>query len=343
MMVRRYAVGGDVEGNQNDFGSGNDYGVGGGYDFGMRDSLDSLIGGVDQYSGPMHNSAWGREDAIDRGLPEGIVDSLNQAWSNPEPGMTPGQSWSAARDNLGVTDVNQNWLERQMGLYEEPTYDPVANRMGSRYSGMDLNVPGLVAGMLGGPALGVGVGALSRSAGVGNRTIDFNRGGQRDEYGNVLVDNLGGMPSMSNAGDMNLGGDGNGGDQAIYNQPAAPPSAPPVDDVRATDSTVRKYMPFPGDPLRYGEGPGWNFYPQVKAAKGTYVEGPGAGQDDKVPALLSDGEFVIPADVVSMLGDGSSKAGAERLYSLMDEVRSHKATDKHPPKARSPLQYMRGK
>ncbi|MCA6334232.1 MAG: hypothetical protein IM664_06415 [Phenylobacterium sp.] len=62
-----------------------------------------------------------------------------------------------------------------------------------------------------------------------------------------------------------------------------------------------------------------------------------------MPALLSDGEFVIPADVVSMLGDGSSKAGAERLYSLMDEVRSHKATDKHPPKAKSPLQYMRGK
>jgi hypothetical protein len=334
MMVRRYAAGGDVQGS--------DYGVGGGYDFGMRDSLDTLIGGVDQYSGPTHNSRQRQEEAIDRGLPEGIVDSLNQAWSNPNPGQTPGQSWQEARDNLGVTSANQNWLERQLGLYEEPTYDPVANRMGSRYSGMDLNVPGLVAGMLGGPALGVGVGALSRSAGVGNRTIDFNRGGQRDEYGNVLVDNLGGMPSMSNAGDLiNDGGNQDpGGDLYIGDRPASPP---PVDDVRATDSTVRKYMPFPGDPLRYGEGPGWNFYPQVKAAKGTYVEGPGAGQDDKVPALLSDGEFVIPADVVSMLGDGSSKAGAERLYSLMDEVRSHKATDKHPPKARSPLQYMRGK
>ena len=55
----------------------------------------------------------------------------------------------------------------------------------------------------------------------------------------------------------------------------------------------------------------------------------GDGVSDEIPAsiggdqpvLLSENEFVIPADVVSGLGNGSSDAGAEKLYSMMDRVR----------------------
>jgi hypothetical protein len=43
--------------------------------------------------------------------------------------------------------------------------------------------------------------------------------------------------------------------------------------------------------------------------------------NDKQPARLADGEFVIPADVVSHLGNGSSKAGAKKLYAMMDRLR----------------------
>ena len=51
--------------------------------------------------------------------------------------------------------------------------------------------------------------------------------------------------------------------------------------------------------------------------------------DDMVPAklegeqdvLLSDGEFIVPADVVSGIGNGSSEAGSQRLYDMMDRVR----------------------
>jgi hypothetical protein len=39
------------------------------------------------------------------------------------------------------------------------------------------------------------------------------------------------------------------------------------------------------------------------------------------PAALADGEFVIPADVVSHLGNGSTKAGAKRLYHMLDQIR----------------------
>lgn len=60
-----------------------------------------------------------------------------------------------------------------------------------------------------------------------------------------------------------------------------------------------------------------------------FLSGGGDGMSDSIPATindhdparLADGEFIIPADVVSHLGNGSSKAGAERLYDMMDRIR----------------------
>jgi hypothetical protein len=43
--------------------------------------------------------------------------------------------------------------------------------------------------------------------------------------------------------------------------------------------------------------------------------------EGREPAKLSHGEFVIPADVVSHLGNGNSGAGAQRLYDMMDRIR----------------------
>jgi hypothetical protein len=64
-------------------------------------------------------------------------------------------------------------------------------------------------------------------------------------------------------------------------------------------------------------------------ARGGYLDGQGDGMSDSIPATiegkqparLADGEFVIPADVVSHLGNGSSKAGSKRLYAMMQKVR----------------------
>ena len=64
-------------------------------------------------------------------------------------------------------------------------------------------------------------------------------------------------------------------------------------------------------------------------AQGRYLNGGSDGMADKVPARidgmqearLSDGEFVIPADVVSHLGNGNSNAGAEQLFAMMDRAR----------------------
>jgi len=68
---------------------------------------------------------------------------------------------------------------------------------------------------------------------------------------------------------------------------------------------------------------------------GRLLKGPGDGMSDDIPATiggkqearLADGEFVVPADVVSGLGNGSTDAGAKHLYKMMDKVR-HARTGK---------------
>jgi hypothetical protein len=60
--------------------------------------------------------------------------------------------------------------------------------------------------------------------------------------------------------------------------------------------------------------------------------------------MLSDGEYVIDADTVAALGDGSSKAGAQILDKFREEIRRHKRSapaDRIPPKAKNPLAYLK--
>lgn len=76
------------------------------------------------------------------------------------------------------------------------------------------------------------------------------------------------------------------------------------------------------------------------------VQGPGTGRSDDIPARLSDGEYVVDAETVALLGDGSSKAGAERLDQLRVNLRKHKgkhlAKGKFSVNAKKPEAYMRG-
>ena len=79
-----------------------------------------------------------------------------------------------------------------------------------------------------------------------------------------------------------------------------------------------------------------------------FLSGGGDGMSDDIPATingkqparLADGEFVIPADVVSHLGNGSSKAGAKQLYSMMDKVRTARTGTKKQGKEINPAKYM---
>jgi hypothetical protein len=74
-----------------------------------------------------------------------------------------------------------------------------------------------------------------------------------------------------------------------------------------------------------------------------YVVGNGDGTSDDVPAMLANGEFVIPADVVSSLGNGSNDAGAHVLDEFLRTIRKHKraADARHlPPDSKGALGYL---
>jgi len=79
-----------------------------------------------------------------------------------------------------------------------------------------------------------------------------------------------------------------------------------------------------------------------------FLSGGGDGMSDDIPATingnqparLADGEFVIPADVVSHIGNGSSKAGAKQLYSMMDKVRKARTGNPKQGKQINPSKYL---
>jgi hypothetical protein len=74
------------------------------------------------------------------------------------------------------------------------------------------------------------------------------------------------------------------------------------------------------------------------------VTGEGGGQDDLTLAYVSPDEYVIPADVVSHLGDGSSNAGARRLDGFLDQVRGRRTGNtRFPPKAGGALNQLMGR
>lgn len=83
-------------------------------------------------------------------------------------------------------------------------------------------------------------------------------------------------------------------------------------------------------------------------AQGRYLGGPTDGMADQIPAniegkqpaALSHGEFVIPADVVSHLGNGNSDAGAQRLYSMMDKIRKARTGTTKQGKQINPDKYL---
>ena len=90
--------------------------------------------------------------------------------------------------------------------------------------------------------------------------------------------------------------------------------------------------------------------PSEYAAGGKLLQGPGDGMSDSIPAVikgprpqraaLAQGEFVVPADVVSHLGNGSTDAGAKRLYAMMNNIRTARTGTKKQGKQINAAHFM---
>lgn len=151
---------------------------------------------------------------------------------------------------------------------------------------------------------------------------------------------------------------GGGGEK----EQAAPPESK-ADTRRLEPVEFSREQLNPNITTSYGYGPEQSFFKDnrlpmtaeekkkmeeksMTAAQGRYVKGGGTGTSDSIPAVLSDGEYVIDAQTVSMLGDGSSDAGAAKLDKMREGIRKHKGSalskGKFAPDSKAPLSYMKG-
>jgi hypothetical protein len=150
-------------------------------------------------------------------------------------------------------------------------------------------------------------------------------------------------------------------EDAVQQQAAIDPNL--TRRLEATPISRQRMTLNPADYYTYGRRPETTYYgaapatqsaaveeesPSIKAAMGgplsRYVGGPGTGRSDSIDAKLSDGEYVIDAETVALLGDGSSKAGAKRLDQFRANIRKQKgrelAKGKFSPDAKRPEQYL---
>jgi len=130
----------------------------------------------------------------------------------------------------------------------------------------------------------------------------------------------------------------------------------------AQEQEQAKYStpPLSYDPARYDAEAGTKMVARPGMARGgiadlggysdggRMLKGPGDGMSDSIPATISnrqparlaDGEFVVPADVVSHLGNGSTDAGAKQLYKMMDKIRVARTGKKRQGRQINPRKYM---
>lgn len=137
---------------------------------------------------------------------------------------------------------------------------------------------------------------------------------------------------------------GFGGIAPVFNAQLPSANLPGVGDMSP------RVMPAQ-DWATYGMRPEQSFFRNVPQnaqgfADGGDVRGPGTGRSDSIPAALSDGEYVIDAETVALLGDGSTDAGADMLDQFRINIRKHKG--KHlsrgeiSPDAKRPEHYLSG-
>tara|TARA_R110001592_G_scaffold363088_1_gene680164 strand:- start:324 stop:2732 length:2409 start_codon:yes stop_codon:yes gene_type:complete len=123
-----------------------------------------------------------------------------------------------------------------------------------------------------------------------------------------------------------------------------------LEEGRATPEEISSYYGIPVEAItqRYTELGGTRQFAQGGDINGYYLGGATDGMADQIPATinnmqpaaLSDGEFVIPADVVSHLGNGNSDSGAKNLHSMMDRVRKDRTGTTKQGRQIDPNKYL---
>ena len=138
--------------------------------------------------------------------------------------------------------------------------------------------------------------------------------------------------------------------QAAQNAQQSPPQqALPQMGMAPSQPSIPQGVPPAGAGMKSGGLPAWSQVPvtngRLNFRQGAAVHGAGDGQSDDIPAMLADGEYVIDADTVAQIGNGSTKAGAQALDKFRENIRAHKRSapiNKIPPKTKALTSYLKG-
>lgn len=124
--------------------------------------------------------------------------------------------------------------------------------------------------------------------------------------------------------------------------------SPPMGNEVVNSGYEQNTNPYTGEPVGYNDGGIASLGGYAAGGNPQLLAGPGDGMSDSIPASignkqparLAQGEFVVPADVVSHLGNGSTDAGAKHLYSMMDKVRKARTGNKKQGKQINPNKFV---
>jgi hypothetical protein len=272
----------------------------------------------------------------DLGISQGNIDSFNQNF-NPEGGFSSGWQ-TVGTDRIFINDdgtgIGMNENGESYALSPEEVNSMIKNGM------LNTAASGYVA------ATG---GTGNRPGGSGpTRTPTKPAGGAKstgtDKLAKAITDRLMNPKALSVLGGAALGA-------------ASKPTGIDPRGLRSIATGTGGQRVQTGAKGTGGKGSVRYF--EKKAAGGAidgYAKGGGLGYlksahdgmedkinatiDNKRPAKLSGGEFVIPADVVSHLGNGNSEAGAKQLYALMERVRKARTGTADQGKQINPKKYL---
>lgn len=274
-----------------------------------------------------------------QGPPQPITDAAgNQV-------LPPGAGVQMPDGRPGVMELNpQTGRVEARALPGTYAYNPQTNRV--EFTPQQQQQPGGLQGIL-------------NAVGLGGQPAATTTGGQQGGLGGLLGGNLG--PLLAGGAALLAGQQGGGSQQQA---PAATRNLTPQQqeylnrpgvtwdwnrlqrDAATSGMTLDQYMAANWNRVSAGEYNVQRMAQGGLSALSRFVRGGGTGRSDEINAKLSDGEYVIDAETVAMLGDGSSKAGAQRLDKMRESVRQHKgkalSKGKFSPDAKSPLTYLKG-
>jgi len=261
-------------------------------------------------------------------------------------------AWEAAGANGGYGSEQAMWNAEANGgagvSAGVPGAAPAAAANGG--AGVSAGVPGAAPAAAGGP----GLGSMASSAGSWIAEHPYlSAAGAGIAYDAMHKPEPAKPHEVYMAGPSTSGRTATGAPVSPYDNYYGP-GADTSERNYFANNRLDNYTSAPGTTvMRYAQGGILNLRPQRKSLDPMFTQGAGDGMSDSIPAYIdgagkrphepikvADGEYIVPADAVSHLGNGSSNAGAKKLDGMIAKVRKARTGKTKQPGAVNTARFM---